>query len=86
MKDETLISAHPIDAALRDACESGSRGWGFASPDSDYDVRFIEAATSPRWTGIHHFIVSELDTAATQVVVDLSRPDTTRDAFLAETA
>jgi len=60
MKSERLISAHPVEPAVRSqvleclrrleakhdvrilfACESGSRGWGFASPDSDYDVRFL---------------------------------------------
>ena len=62
----TVLSAHPIDSAVRErveqaladieaehdvtvlyACESGSRGWGFASPDSDYDVRFLYAHRLP---------------------------------------
>jgi len=40
---ESHLAAVEADYGVRVlyACESGSRGWGFASPDSDYDVRFL---------------------------------------------
>ena len=47
MRDEILrrLAAAEDEHGVRVlyACESGSRAWGFASPDSDFDVRFIYA-------------------------------------------
>lgn len=41
IKQKLLETEREFDIKILYAVESGSRDWGFASPDSDYDCRFI---------------------------------------------
>lgn len=53
---ERIESTHGIRILY--ACESGSRAWGFASPDSDYDIRFIFARPEPSYLSVQEGLES----------------------------
>jgi len=52
------------------ACESGSRAWGFPSPDSDYDVRFIYAHPAHHYLSV--FTGSDVIEAKLDAVYDIA--------------
>ena len=95
MKEEILrrLQAAEDEHSVRIlyACESGSRAWGFASPDSDYDVRFVYAH-EPDWylsfdverrrDVIEYPIVDEIDCGGWDVRKALHLFTRTNGAFL----
>ncbi|MCS4236138.1 nucleotidyltransferase domain-containing protein [Stenotrophomonas sp. BIGb0135] len=48
---ERIERVHDVRVLM--ACESGSRGWGFSSPDSDYDARFIYVHRQPWYLSVN---------------------------------
>lgn len=52
IKTRLSAIAEQRDIRILYACESGSRAWGFASPDSDYDVRFLYVHPAEHYLGI----------------------------------
>jgi len=68
IQSELLRIAEDNNIRILYACESGSRAWGFASPESDYDIRFIflhptswYLSVLPQDDGMDLFIDKDLD-------------------------
>jgi len=95
MRDEILrrLAAAEKEHSVRIlyACESGSRAWGFASPDSDFDVRFVYAHDASWYLSfdvesrrdvIEYPIVDEIDCGGWDVRKALYLFTRTNGAFL----
>lgn len=52
IKQKLLELEQSENISILYACESGSRAWGFASPDSDFDARFIYTRTTSDYLSI----------------------------------
>lgn len=70
MDGEIAIALDGLPVRTLYACESGSRAWGFASPDSDWDVRFVFAHACEAYLSIERpsemidlFLPHDLDLA-----------------------
>lgn len=70
MHDEIVAALEALPVRTLYACESGSRAWGFASPDSDWDVRFVFGHPVERYLSIERpvetmdlFLPNDLDLA-----------------------